>query len=369
MCIGPNGSTPAIVASYTCPTGQTLSGTNCVANLSTVVGGATQDISCPTDSTWNGTACQSTVVTDATLPVGVLCLDGYGSIARDYVIDGTSCTFPSYDPAVIGCPECGGIDPPYPGVAFVVTGCPGLNDFTTYITNVRLEAQSAYRNGDCVLRASSMFYGSACPIPNPARYVLLDTTTPGRLGYMNTSTGVCSYKPAVQYSCPIGYALDANNNCVGTTTTTAIVISYFCPAGGDYVNGSCTTTVTTSATITYSCPMGQTLSGTQCTETTVTTAPATAVYSCPNGGTLSGPDCIAAGQITAAAVTYACAAGSVLSGTTCTTTTTVPATITYSCVDGSAPLNGICRIKSAQSSLTDTCGVYESSAGSMLATP
>ena len=352
QCIGPNGSTPAIVASYTCPTGQTLSGTNCVADLTTVVGGATQNISCPTGSTWNGTACQSTLVTSATLPVGVICQDGYGYVPSDYVLSGTTCQFPNGDQG------------PYT-LNTLVPGCTGLNDFTTYIGGIRMEIQA----GQCTWRITDRLGGHSCPIPNPARYVLLNTTTPGPAGYVNTSTGLCTYLPAVIYSCPVGYVLDTNNNCVGATTTTAIVSSYFCPTGGAYVNGSCSTTVLATATITYSCPTGQVVSGNQCTQTVVTTVPATPVYSCPAGATLSGALCIAAGQTTPANVTYSCPAGSVLSGSQCTTTTVTPATVTYSCSDGSAAIAGICRIRSVQSAWTDTCVPYEARAGTPLPLP
>jgi hypothetical protein len=49
--------------------------------------------------------------------------------------------------------------------------------------------------------------------------------------------------------------------------------------------------------------------------------------------------------------------------------TTIPATNNYSCADGSAPVNGVCTLRSVQSSWTDTCVTYETSAGSFLPTP
>jgi conjugal transfer mating pair stabilization protein TraN len=108
--------------------------------------------------------------------------------------------------------------------------------------------------------------------------------------------------------------------------------------------------------------------GTNCTETTTTTVPATPTYSCPTGATLSGTECLGT-TTTSALVTYSCPPGSTLSGTNCITTTTVPATVTYSCVDGSAPVSGVCFIHSAHGSWTDGCAPFEASAGNSLPTP
>lgn len=361
QCVGPNGTTPATVASYTCPVGQTLAGAVCVDQVNTDDGAASTSMSCPPGATLSGTVCTSTATGAATYPLGGFCQDGYGNIPVIWSISGNVCTIQW------GGPQ----DTPVTKAVDFVPGCPALTDFTTMVAGIQINTTSIYRYGDCKFVTNYGANGQMyCPLPDPSRYVLQNQSGPAPVaGYAIVSTGECSYLPATQNSCPQGETLDANNQCQGGITTTAIVTSYFCPTGGAYANGQCVTTNTTSATVTYSCPTTDTLVGTQCEKTTTVTAPATPVYSCPTGYTVSGSNCIAPGASIPATVTYTCLPGAVLQGNMCVTTTTVPATINYSCVDGSAPVAGFCVIKTAQTSWTDTCGVYESSAGSMLPTP
>jgi hypothetical protein len=360
LCVGPNISIPAIVASYTCPSGQTLAGSTCVSQVNTDDGSATGTDSCPPGATLSGTLCTATTTGSPTFPPSAFCQDGYGNIPVVWSISGSVCSI-----------QWAAGDPVTTKAANFVTGCPGLNDFTTMIAGIRINTVQPYSDGNCEFvtdyGANGQMY---CPLPDPTHFALQNQTGLAPVpGYGVTSTNVCSYVPATNYSCPAGETLDANNQCYGGTTTTAIVSSYFCPTGGAYVNGQCVTTTVANAIVTYSCPTADTLVGTECMKTTVVTVPATPVYSCPAGDTLSGTTCTGPGATSAATLTYTCPNGGTLSGNMCVTTTTVPATIQYSCIDGSAPIAGFCVIKSAQSSWTDTCGAYETSAGTVLPLP
>ncbi|MEA2120607.1 hypothetical protein, partial [Halovibrio sp. HP20-50] len=58
-----------------------------------------------------------------------------------------------------------------------------------------------------------------------------------------------------------------------------------------------------------------------------------------------------------------CPPNGVLSGQTCTITTTTPANVQFSCVDGSAVVNGFCNIRSVQTAWTNTCAAYQNAGG------
>ncbi|MDG4869055.1 hypothetical protein P8631_13750, partial [Guyparkeria sp. 1SP6A2] len=84
----------AAVANYTCPAGQTLSGTQCVATTTTTTG-ATPSYGCPSGSTLSGTSCIATS-TQAATPVY--------SCPTDYILSGTMCSFTTTQPVVKSCP-------------------------------------------------------------------------------------------------------------------------------------------------------------------------------------------------------------------------------------------------------------------------
>jgi hypothetical protein len=93
---------------------------------------------------------------------------------------------------------------------------------------------------------------------------------------------------------------------------------------------------------TESCPAGFTWDGSECTETTTT---GVSSYSCPSGS-LGGSD-----------------------GTACVTTTTTDPIITYSCPAGETLSNTNCIETTTTTSWSDTCVIYEQSAGKTLPTP
>ena len=90
------------------------------------------------------------------------------------------------------------------------------------------------------------------------------------------------------------------------------------------------------ATLSYSCASGWTLSGTTCTQVAGSTTAATLTgYSCPAGYTLSGSTCSQTSSTTSAATpSYSCAAGWTLSGSTCSLTTSTAASPIYACPAG-----------------------------------
>ena len=90
------------------------------------------------------------------------------------------------------------------------------------------------------------------------------------------------------------------------------------------------------ATLSYSCAAGWTLSGSTCTQATSSTIAATITgYNCPAGYTLSGSTCSQTTTTNSAATpNYSCSAGWSLSGSTCSLTTSNPATPNYACPSG-----------------------------------
>lgn len=121
---------------------------------------------------------------------------------------------------------------------------------------------------------------------------------------------------------------------VNTTTAVPATLTYTCPQGGKLTGSTCSQDSSSPASIAYTCPPDYTLSGTACSKTSTT--PATQTLVCNPGYTYNGSVCLqSTTSIVAATVSYSCAAGGVLSGTTCTTATSsgvsVPATENWSC--------------------------------------
>ena len=136
------------------------------------------------------------------------------------------------------------------------------------------------------------------------------------------------------YSCDSGYTLSG---------TSCYKYLYASPTGGTcptgytvFFNGFahlCRKKVTVDATVTYSCAAGYTLSGSTCTRTVAPTA--TTTYSCASGYTLSGQTCTRSVAPTAT-TTYSCASGYTLSGSTCTRTIAPTSRVVYDCDDAPA---------------------------------
>jgi conjugal transfer mating pair stabilization protein TraN len=108
------------------------------------------------------------------------------------------------------------------------------------------------------------------------------------------------------------------------------------------------TTSYTKAQITYSCA-GGVLQGQYCVSTS--SSPATASYSCPNGGTLNGTSCVSQTSIPATSH-YTCASGE-LNGQSCVSQTSMPATSYYTCASGA--LNGQSCVTSSPAVGVSSC--------------
>jgi RHS repeat-associated protein len=99
----------------------------------------------------------------------------------------------------------------------------------------------------------------------------------------------------------------------------------------------------------YSCPNGGALSGNQCVSTS--SQPATPSYSC-GAGTLSGTQC-AVPQSYAATPNYSCPNGGTVSGSTCLKTTDYAGTAAYSCPSGGTLNGGTCTQTSSYTATTN----------------
>ena len=99
----------------------------------------------------------------------------------------------------------------------------------------------------------------------------------------------------------------------------------------------------------YSCPNGGALNGNQCVSTS--SQPATRSYSC-SAGTLSGTQC-AVPQSYAATPNYSCPNGGTVSGCTCLKTTVYAGTAAYSCPSGGSLSGSTCTQTSSYTATTN----------------
>ncbi len=396
-CIATNSTSAAANVSYSCPAGQVLSGSSCIATSTTA---ATPSYTCPggpglTFQSLNGaTASCSYSKTYSATPT-YYCDPVYGGQYEGEIswIQGTLVLWPTL--------ECS-TSPDYPPDAIyypasVIYSCNGSDPVngSSCSTNVTTSATlSSY-----ICSAGSTLSGSSCiKSSSTAAYTTYSCNSGGVLsGSQCTYTTTTTSAAAPNYSCPSGYTL-SGSSC-SENLSQAATPNYSCPSGYSLSGSVCSQTNTFSATPNYSCAVGSTLSGTNCISQQQVVSPATiANYSCPSGYTLNGSSCsltlTQSATITSylcpagytlngsscsevitqvATTTYSCPAGSTLSGSgansICTTVTTTPATVNYSCADGSAPQSGMCLIFSVSSLWQDNCSAYETSAGSKLGAP
>ena len=149
-------------------------------------------------------------------------------------------------------------------------------------------------------------------------------------------TRVCQRTVAAtaSYSCDRGYTRSGRScsKYIYTSLTNGA-----CPAGYTvFFNGFahlCRKKVTVDATVTYSCAGGYSLSGSTCTRSVAPTSRVT--YSCASGYSLSGRTCTRSVAPTSR-VTYSCASGYTLSGTNCTRSVAPTSRVTHDCDDAPA---------------------------------
>lgn len=198
-------------AVYSCPAGQTVSGSNCIAATTSTA--TVSGYSCPSGQTVVGSNCQST--TTSTSSVSYSCPSGQ-------ILSGSNCTTTTTTTSAAtpnySCPS---------GFSLSGTSCS------------QTTSTSATANYSCP--AGSVLSGTSCN----------STTT-------NTSSAAIA-----SYSCPAGAAL-SGSSCLTTTTQAAAIASYSCPGGGNLSGASCITTTSASGVPVYTCPAGATLSGTNC---------------------------------------------------------------------------------------------------------
>lgn len=381
----------AAAPTYSCNGGESLSGTTCTA---TATYGATPTYSCTAGDTLSGSMCFASVPYAAT--------PSYSCKGSD-VLMGTTCSVPGATPAVM---------------TYSCSGSDLLSNGTCYSSSSTL-ADIAYScpNGGTLS-------GTTCTTSTVYAASSVGFSCPGE-----TSGTV---KPAdVTYTCPEGGTLDGAS-CT-TTVKTAAIVSYTCPIGTT-ANGSkcvgvsqysastysgCSLTVmypwTTQAWLGLSAAPGtfvttgwnssdgsSILADVRCTfdnhcnvssliwseeekgpfnvNTMVSTtlsiiimeswngvtttsnmqenllASAYSGYLCPAGGSLSGTTCFTS-TTTPATPVYTCFGSQTLVGMTCQSTATVPATPVYSCGAGYNLSGTTCTLSSCSQKVGETATV------------
>jgi len=315
-------------AHYSCPSGYTLQGTQCVYTQTIP---ATPNYSCPNGYTLVGTVCISNNPEQIIANVTYTCPSGY-------ILNGNQCISNIFG------------NPYYNVVASTVTySCP--NGYTL-------------NNSECTPNSTD-------PIAPTITY-----TCPNSLWVLDTTNNTCTQKPitaTITYSCPSGYTLQGTQ-CSNGTNTIAATTNYSCPSGYILNGTQCVSALAVSATqvttcpenytlvnnqcqpissitpvANYACPSGFTLQGSICISTNVTFSQS---LSCPLGFTLQGTACIPS-SINAYSV-YSCPSGYTLQGTQCTNgTTTIDATVSYTCPPGTTLSGTTCY-----GSTTVTCPNY-----------
>lgn len=262
----PKPNIPAGIGSYYCPAGASLSGTSCLASVTTQYP-AVSSYSCPGGGILSGTSCinnssYAAIPTyscqDGTSPVNGMC----GSSSSYTATAQASC-----DAAVV-----------------VLTG--GLaypKDFGLIIND----------KGNPVCRWGAVRLELSCQYLAKHSNLELIGYFPNRIGYGHPDAIECHYKPLTQNLCPNGGIL-SGQSCQVNTQTPGIFNGYQCPYGGSLSGQTCVISNTSEATHTYTCPNGGTLSGSACYVTTPTATPATPNYYCPSGYIVSGNMCTGA---------------------------------------------------------------------------
>jgi hypothetical protein len=211
---------------------------------------------------------------------------------------------------------------------------------------------------------------------------------------------------ADNYSCPAGQILQGASCITATVITSAATTNYSCLPGYVLSGANCTLTNTYAGTPVYSCSSGS-LSGSNCNTTNTYAASYTFqgflcsgyygtalvpslgyvmnwgagtmqviwngqylctyiecpdycyymmpslsysyLYYCPSGGSLNASNYCVNSTTVSATVNYTCPLGGTASGSTCTNITTVPATIFYTCPAGQVVVGSTCTLTTTTS--------------------
>lgn len=341
----------ATVTNYTCPNGAALN-TQTQTCTTTSTYAPTAQYGCDAGWSLSGTSCTQTTTSSTAATLTYVCPDGWS-------LSGSTCsrTVDTAPTAQYSCPS--GFSPATGSstcsktvAATPVYGCPngGTLQGSSCVTASSYSATASLScNGHGSLSAyaasstgyvcwSQGFPFSAWADPegeciNRESEYGLQIEEMKRVG----SALSCKLGPVRIYTCSNGGSL-SGTQCSTSSSTSATVTSYTCPSGGAVSGSQCVSTQ--SAAVNYTCSSG-TLTGQVCR--TVSQQSASASYGCASG-TLSGQSCVSSSTSTVgASVTgYTCPNGGALSGGQCTTTNSFAATPVYGCTNGSAPSNGQC---------------------------
>jgi YVTN family beta-propeller protein len=333
-------ATDTTTIAYNCPSGGTLSGTQCIGSTSVAATVVPTMYTCPSGGTLSGTTCTVTSTyaatygqTGSTPAYGYSCPSG-GSLS------GTQCSGSSSYAAT----------PSYSCSSGLLSGANCIT--STYVAN--FYAVSATQEQNCQYPSGfymGTYYCGGYQTKTVAAAIAYSCPSGGSLSG-STCVGSSSYAATPSYSCSSGSLSGAN--CI---TSTYVANLYAVSAtqeqncqypsgfymGTYYCGGYRTTTV--AAAIAYTCPSGGSLSGSTCYKSssygatygqTGSTNPING-YSCPSGGTLSSTTCTTTSSYAATLTntTYTCPSGGTLSGSTCTVTSTYAASYVQT---GSTPV-------------------------------
>jgi hypothetical protein len=297
QCIQPPGKTSAAAINYSCNAGDTLNGVSC-AHTTTNTTPATANYSCSTGQILSGTTCVASTTQSAV--TNYYC--GSGTLSGGSCVTNTS----------------------YQATGSYSANCANVNK--SYYDNSLQRCILTIGNG--VSGEAGLGYVGVCNDFFPAYAGSFD----GAATMYTLSVVYCAYFPPTVYFCPAGGTL-SGTTCSASSTTTASVY-YSCPSGGTLSGTTCTSTTNAPATIAYTCAVGVlAANGTTCVQSTTTTRPADVYYSCPSNADLSGSTCTTNAQVITNATATAVSA-------TCTATfcspdkTTIPSVTTYTCPAG-----------------------------------
>ena len=165
------------------------------------------------------------------------------------------------------------------------------------------------------------------------------------IGYVNKN-GMCVKG---YYYCEQGYSLNSDNKCQKTLESEDAKVTYTCPKNYTLADEICVNNDIRDPEFVYVCADGFTLKDKKCEREE--SADAGVTYTCPSKYVLAGDQCVTITNINATS-TYTCPDSSYkLSGNTCTktTTSTVKATVKYTCPNGGTLSGTTCNSTSAPS--------------------
>lgn len=357
---------PGIVNGYTCSTGN-LSGTQCVTT--STYGATPNGYSCNTGDLLSGTTCSHTETSIYSAQViGYSCAAGdslSGSACYRTTVTSTYAAAPNFScnagDSLTGS-TCSHIDV---SAASPVYSCPAgysLSGATcSRTTNSPATASSYTCNGvgsPFTLSGVMACMGIAYPGPDEDDEMRCQLSVPLPIDnflYAARGGGAeirCYYRASATYFCPSGSTLNGQQ-CASTISQPGTIAYYACASGTVSGSNCLKTSVYGAVVASYSCTAGDVLSGTTCSHSTSTTYPAAAAYTCNAGDLLNGDTCthVSKDSYPAPVSAYACNNGDTLNGNICSHISSSPASPNLSCPNGST-LSGSSCLSSSQRTIS-----------------